>query len=425
MAIDDRTSVFDFPKPNQDNTLLEDVARLRAALDAIDAAIQGRQAALSFTPENAVNKGATNGYAGLDGAARVPTSQLPSVPTQLGFTPESVSNKGAANGYAGLDSGGKVPAVQLPSYVDDVLEFANFASLPAVGETGKIYILLTPYTSGGVTSSQFRWTGSTYVAITASPGSTDSIAEGSVNLYFTSARALASVPVATASVPGRVKPGTGLSVAGDGTLNATGSDQTFDDITLTVSTNGQTAFTVSGGYVPGAIDVHLNGVKLNGGGDDYTATNGTSITLTVGANTADLLVLRRWSTFQIANAVTLTGAQTLTNKTAQKLVLNDGYTEEVFAITDGTTVNLDPNNGSIQTWTLGANRTPGQANWAAGQSITLLVDDGSSATITWTSLAVVWKTDGGVAPTLNTTGFTVVVLWKVGTTIYGARVGNA
>jgi hypothetical protein len=101
------------------------------------------------------------------------------------------------------------------------------------------------------------------------------------------------------------------------------------------------------------------------------------------------------------------------------------YAEKVFAITDGTTVNLDPNNGPIQTWTLGANRTPGQTNWAAGQSITLLVDDGSARTITWTTLAVVWKTDGGTAPTLQTTGFTVIVLWKVGTTIYGARVGDA
>jgi hypothetical protein len=345
MAIDDRTSVFDFPKPNQDNTLLEDVARLRAALDAIDAAIQGRQAALSFTPENAVNKGATNGYAGLDGAARVPTSQLPSVATQLGFTPENVSNKGAANGYAGLDgaarvptsqlpsvatqlgftpenvsnkgaangyagldSGGKVPAVQLPSFVDDVLEFASLAAFPGAGESGKIYVALD-------TGKTYRWGGSAYAEISAAPGSTDAVPEGGSNLYFTSARALAAVPVATASVPGRVKPGTGLSVAGDGTLNATGSDQTFDDLTLTISSNGQTAFTVSGGYVPGAIDVHLNGVKLNGGSDDYTATNGTSITLTVGANTADLLVLRRWGTFEVANAVTVTGAQTLTNKT--------------------------------------------------------------------------------------------------------------
>jgi hypothetical protein len=120
-----------------------------------------------------------------------------------------------------------------------------------------------------------------------------------------------------------------------------------------------------------------------------------------------------------------TDTQTLTNKTLEKAILNDGYTEEVFAVSDGSTVNLDPNNGSIQTWTLGANRTPGQANWAAGQSITLLVDDGTARTITWTTLAVVWKTNGGTAPTLETTGFTVIVLWKVGTTVYGARVGDA
>jgi hypothetical protein len=120
-----------------------------------------------------------------------------------------------------------------------------------------------------------------------------------------------------------------------------------------------------------------------------------------------------------------TDTQTLANKTAQSLVLTDGYTEEVFAITDGTTVNLDPNNGSIQTWTLGANRTPGQVNWAAGQSITLMVDDGSARTISWATLAPVWETNGGAAPTLALTGFTVIVLWKVGTTIYGARVGDA
>ena len=127
----------------------------------------------------------------------------------------------------------------------------------------------------------------------------------------------------------------------------------------------------------------------------------------------------------VAGLATLTGTETLANKTAEKLILNDGYTEEVFAITDGTTVNLDPNNGSIQTWTLGASRTPGQANWNAGQSITLMIDDGTAYTITWSTLAVVWVTGGGTAPTLNTSGFTTITLWKVGTTIYGARVGDA
>lgn len=119
-----------------------------------------------------------------------------------------------------------------------------------------------------------------------------------------------------------------------------------------------------------------------------------------------------------------TDSQTLTNKTLSGAVLNDGYTEEVFAVT-GTTPALSPTNGSIQTWALSGNSTPTAGTWNAGQSITLMVDDGTARTITWTSLAVTWKTDGGTAPTLNTSGFTVLVLWKVGSALYGARVGDA
>jgi hypothetical protein len=122
--------------------------------------------------------------------------------------------------------------------------------------------------------------------------------------------------------------------------------------------------------------------------------------------------------------VTLTDTQTLTNKTLNGAVLNDGYTEEVFAVT-GTTPALSPADGSIQTWTLSANSTPTAGTWASGQSITLMVDDGTAYTVTWSSLAVTWKTDAGVAPTLNTSGYTAIALWKVDSTIYGARVGDA
>ena len=119
-----------------------------------------------------------------------------------------------------------------------------------------------------------------------------------------------------------------------------------------------------------------------------------------------------------------TDTQMMTNKTLSGAVLADGYTEEVFAVT-GTTPALSPTNGSIQTWTLSGNSTPTAGTWAAGQSITLMVNDGTAYTIDWTSLAVTWKTDAESAPTLNTTGYTVIALWKVGTVIYGARVGDA
>ncbi len=91
------------------------------------------------------------------------------------------SEKGAANGVATLDAGGLVPSAQLPSYVDDVLEYADLASLPGTGETGKIYVTLD-------SSRQYRWSGSAYVELVASPGTTDNVPEGSTNLYHTAAR---------------------------------------------------------------------------------------------------------------------------------------------------------------------------------------------------------------------------------------------
>lgn len=120
---------------------------------------------------------------------------------------EKITNKGVAGGYASLDGGGKVPAAQLPSYVDDVLEYANYAALPVTGESGKIYVLVTPYTSGGITSSQFRWSGSTYAPIIASPGTTDAVTEGSTNLYFTYSRVRATLMTGVDLVTG----GTGLA----------------------------------------------------------------------------------------------------------------------------------------------------------------------------------------------------------------------
>ena len=104
----------------------------------------------------------------------------------LGFTPENSANKGAAGGYAPLDGSAKIASTYLPSYVDDVLEYANFSAFPGTGETGKIYVALD-------TNKTYRWSGSAYVEISPSPGSTDSVTEGSTNLYFTASRVLNAV----------------------------------------------------------------------------------------------------------------------------------------------------------------------------------------------------------------------------------------
>jgi hypothetical protein len=103
--------------------------------------------------------------------------------------------------------------------------------------------------------------------------------------------------------------------------------------------------------------------------------------------------------------------------------------EDIYTITDAAAFEIDPSNGSIQLITLGASRTPKATNFANGESITLLIDDGTAYSLTWTDTTfggsgVVWKTDEGAAPTLNTTGYTIVTLFKVGGQVYGARVGD-
>lgn len=79
----------------------------------------------------------------------------------LGFTPENITNKGAANGYCPLGADAKVPAVNLPSYVDDVQEYADFASLPGAGEVGIIYVTVDD-------NKTYRWSGASYVEISSS-----------------------------------------------------------------------------------------------------------------------------------------------------------------------------------------------------------------------------------------------------------------
>jgi len=73
-------------------------------------------------------------------------------------------------------------------------------------------------------------------------------------------------------------------------LNATYTRTSF------TATSGQTTFTVA--YTVGFVEVYLNGVFLNG--TDYTATNGTSVVLAVGAATGDIVETIAYYTVNIA-----------------------------------------------------------------------------------------------------------------------------
>jgi hypothetical protein len=227
-----------------------------------------------------------------------------------------------ANGLARLDGSGLIPASLLPSYVDDVLEYANLAAFPDPGEVGKIYVDLS-------NNKTYRWSGSTYIEVSPSPGSTDSLPEGSVNLYFTNARARAAV---SASGLLSYDPNTGVF-----------------------------------GYTLGA------------------------------------------------NVLTTDGTQSVSNKTFVN------YKETVFTVTHAANVSLNPANGPIQVWNMTTNSTVLFSAFQDGQTMTLMVDDGLSNTITWPTVSWI----NGSAPTLEPTGYTVLEFWRVAGTVYGAKVGGA
>ena len=102
------------------------------------------------------------------------------------------------------------------------------------------------------------------------------------------------------------------------------------------------------------------------------------------------------------------------------VTFEDSIIENIFAITDGASVDLDPDNGMIQTWTLGANRTATES-LTNGQSMFLKITSTSNSyTLTWPTMTWV----GGSAPTLGGATATAIELFKIGGTLYGANVGN-
>lgn len=158
----------------------------------------------------------------------------------------STTERGVSGGIPTLDEFARIPASQLPSYVDDVLEFQSLANFPAVGEGGKIYIAINQGTAANPTR-QYRWTGSVYAEINPSPGTTDALAEGSTNLYFSEHR-----------VRNTVLTGLSLAVstavtAADSVLSAFGKIQARINLLGTAANaNTQTSLTDT---TPGALMV--------------------------------------------------------------------------------------------------------------------------------------------------------------------------
>ena len=93
------------------------------------------------------------------------------------------------------------------------------------------------------------------------------------------------------------------------------------------------------------------------------------------------------------------------------------YAETQYSLT-GTVI--DPANGSLQYKTLSANTTFTES-LVDGQSVTLMINDGTAYTATWPTTTWV----GGSAPALPTTGYAVIELWQINSVLYGLHSGDA
>lgn len=146
-------------------------------------AINAKQLATKVTANTAITAGtATKVTYDTKGLVTAGGSLVAADIPDISATYVTTTRIGAANGVAGLGSDGKVPSSQLPSFVDDVIDAyivsgatplsAGWLSLTEGGsvltpETGKIYVVLT---DGVYKNKTYRWSGSTYVEISAAPG---------------------------------------------------------------------------------------------------------------------------------------------------------------------------------------------------------------------------------------------------------------
>ena len=80
------------------------------------------------------------------------------------------------------------------------------------------------------------------------------------------------------------------------------TDNVASKILGVTATDGQTQFTVTGGYRINAIVVQRNGVRLVDG-SDFTATDGATVNLLSGANLDDKLEFQIFDDFRVADAI--------------------------------------------------------------------------------------------------------------------------
>ena len=108
------------------------------------------------------------------------------------------------------------------------------------------------------------------------------------------------------------------------------------------ATADQTSFTVEGGYRVNELGVYRNGVRLVQG-KDFTASDGSTVTLLSAATVSDILDFVIFDSFNIADAINTVGDQTLSGE----LTATSGFVVGISSA--GTLINDDSGPTGITT----------------------------------------------------------------------------
>ena len=301
----------------------------------------------------------------------------------------ALDGKQASGDYVTLVDG-KVPSNQLPSYVDDVIEAASTNDFPATGETSKIYVATG-------TNKTYRWSGSAYVEISPSPGSTDSVTEGSTNLYFTDTRAVnalqSTVNTLSSALDGKQASGsyatttttTALSTAIDGKA-ATSHTHAISAVTgLQTALDGKQA---SGSYATTTTTTALSTAI-----DGKAATSHThAISSVTGLQTTlDNLSSSIASSSSSSSSSSSTSVKTLTS-TTYTLLSSDANNVIRYTSASDTTITIPANVMNVGTQIVFTQIGLGKIITSAGAGVTRLSPNSATKTVGQYAVATILQT---------------------------------